>query len=189
MIFDLQEQRDILKKHNICISYSGPMWEDGVKGLAEVVKTSLSYEDLPGKIAKTIFSVFIEQVTNMLMYSVEKESYESKKREQIPVGSLVLGRKGKTYFIQTGNVIKNENVDFIKSKIDHLNTLDKAELRQLQKITLREGDDNPESKGAGLGLIEVARRATSPIEFSFDPVNNNVSFFSMYVEIGQEDNE
>jgi len=186
MLLNMREYTDKLKELNISISYNGPLWDDGIKGIAEMVKTSLSHEDISKKASKTIFSVFVEQVTNMLMYSAEKEKFDKTKSEDISVGMLVLGYTGSTHFIQTGNVIKNENIELVKGRIDHLNALDKQELRQYHKEMMRGDNDNPESKGAGLGLIEIARRITGPIGYSFEPVDDLLSYFTMYVEIGQE---
>jgi hypothetical protein len=157
----MREYSNTFKNLNINISYSGPLWDDGIKGIAEMVKTSLSHDDLPGKVSKIIFSVFVEQVTNMLMYSAEKEHYGNTEAEEASIGMLVLGHKGKIYFIQTGNAIKSASVELMKSRIDHLNALDKKELRQYHKEKMCDENNDPKSKGAGLGLIEIARRATA----------------------------
>jgi len=37
--------------------------------------------------------------------------------------------------------------------------------------------------GAGLGMIEMARKSGNRIEYSFDPVNERMSFFSLVVKI------
>ena len=186
MILDMREYARSLKNKQINISYSGPMWDDGIKGIAEMVKESLAHEDLPRNAAKVIFSVFVEQVTNMLMYSAEKVKYRETHHE-VGAGMLLLGQKDTVHFIQTGNVIKSESVDLIKGRIDHLNTLDKKELRQYHKEMLRGENDNLNSKGAGLGLIEIARRATAPIAYSFESEGEGLVYFSMYVEIGQQE--
>jgi hypothetical protein len=191
MVLDMNEYAKMINKLNINIIYSGPMWEDGIKGLAEMVKVHLDHDNLSGSAAKAIFSVFVEQVTNMLMYSAEKQSYSRPDNEpvDVPVGILVLGHKDNVFFIQTRNAVKNENMELIKNRIEHLNTLDKKQLRQYYKEKLRSDDDNPESKGAGLGLIEIARRATKPIGYMFEPCNKSLSYFTMYVEIAQEVNK
>ena len=186
MLLNMREYASTLKEKNINISYSGPLWDDGVKGIAEMVRASLSQDELPRKVSKLIFSVFVEQVTNILMYSAEKEYYGQDNTEEVAVGMLLMGNKGKTYFMQTGNMVKNENVERIRSKIDHVNSLNKEELRQYQRERMRSENDNPESKGGGLGFIEVARRATGPIGYSFEPIDENLSYFSMYVEISTE---
>jgi len=94
--------------------------------------------------------------------------------------------KRDTFFVQTKNAVKNESMAFLTGKINHLNSLDKNELRQYYKEKMRSDNDNPESQGAGLGLIEIARRATAPIEYAFTPLSEGFSFFTMYVEITQE---
>jgi hypothetical protein len=188
MVLNMREYAGMIKNLHISIIYSGPMWDDEIKGIAEILKTRLHNDDLPGSAAKNVFSVFVEQTTNMLMYSAEKKKFVQPDKEaiEIPTGTLVLGEKDKTYFIQTGNAIKSGSAELIKNRIDHLNSLDKKGLRQYQKERLKAENDTPESKGAGLGLIEIARRATAPIAYTFEPMDDNLTYFTMYVEIGQE---
>jgi len=189
MVLNMQEHIGKLKGMNISISYSGPLWYDGIKGIAEVVKSSLTNNELPSKTSNAIFSVFVEQTANMIMHSGGKNAFSPHDTEEVSTGMLVMGDRDKNYFIQTGNVINRQNIAFLKDRIDHLNTLDKTELRQYQMEKMRSENDNPQSKGAGLGLIEIARRATAPIEYTFEPVDENVSFFTMYVEIAQDADE
>lgn len=188
MVLNMREYNDMIKELDISIIYSGPLWEDGIKGIAEMVRNHLSHEDIPGAAAKSVFSVFIEQVTNVLMYSADREIYTAPDKEmvEIPTGMLVLGRKNNKFFIQTGNEIKPGSMELIKRRIDHLNSLDKQELRKLHKKQLVEGDNNPDSKGAGLGLIEIARRATAPIKYTFEPLEEGSLYFTLYVEVDQE---
>jgi len=191
-MLDMREYSSVVEKLNIKVIYSGPMWDDGIKGLAEMVKTHLSHDQLPGSVAKAIFSVFVEQVTNMLMHSEEKEKYSQPPGNEIidvSMGTVIMGNKKDkrgTFFVQTKNVVKNESIEFLKERIDHLNSLDKQGLRQFHKEMVRGDNMNPESRGAGLGLIEIARRATAPIGYAFEPVSESVSYFTMYVEIMQE---
>jgi len=191
-MLDLSTYNEAVEKLNIKVIYNGPMWEDGVKGLAEMVRTHLVHDQLSGSVAKAIFSVFVEQVTNILMYSEEKKKFSQPpdfELVDVSIGTVIMGNKmgnRETFFVQTKNAVKDENIAFLKERIDYLNTLDKQELRQFYKEKVREDNDNPESKGAGLGLIEIARRATAPIGYTFEPISNGMSFFTMYVEITQE---
>jgi len=185
MVLNMDAYTQTLNDLNINIIYSGPMWDDGIKGLSEMVRVHLDKDDMSPNSAKAIFSVFVEQVTNMLMYSAEKEIY-SKSEKPVSIGMLVLGHRDNAFFIQTKNSIKNENVELIKERIDHLNTLDKKELRRYHRQKLNEESDNPESQGAGLGLIEIAKRTTKPIGYAFKKIDDRLSSFTMYAEIAQE---
>ena len=188
MVIDTTEYNRMIKKLDISMIYSGPMWRDTIKGIADMLQTQLDDGGASGNAAKSIFSVFVEQVTNVLMYSVEKKRYPQPSNDPIDIstGTLILGCKEQTYFIQTENVVKNESAELIKSRIDHLNTLDKKALRKYYMERLGTDNDNPESQGAGLGLIEIARRATAPIDYKFEPMGEGTSYFTMYVEIKQE---
>ena len=188
MVINMSEYVNMLENLNINIVYSGPMWENGVKGLADLVRAHLSGDAISKRAEKAIFAVFIEQVTNVLMYSENKARFPGEGNETVekPTGMLILGSKEGTYFIQTRNQIKADSVDYITNKIDHLNTLDKKELRAFHKEKMRSENENPDSKGGGLGLIEIARRATAPIGYKFETTDAQTVYFTMYAEISQE---
>lgn len=182
---DMLKYYNMIKQENINIIYSGPIWSNGIEGIAATLKRRLEFDDLPLSASQAIFSVFIEQMTNMLMYSAEKEIFSNAKNEELEIskGVFMLGEQNKTYFIQSGNMVQKENAELLKSKIDYLNTLDKAALRKYYKEQLKSENANPESRGAGLGLIEIARRATSKIEYTFTPLENDMLFFTIFVTI------
>jgi hypothetical protein len=194
MITDMLGYHKMLSDSKVTLVYSGPLWSEGIGGIAGTLKKRLEFDELPLETSQEVFSVFVEQMNNMLMYSAEKEQFEKagEKGEEgeilleSPKGTFVLGKEGKSYFIQTGNVIKNESVESIKNKIDYLNTLDKQALRKYYREQSRLENPNAESKGAGLGFIEIARRISSKIEYSFAPYDYGSSFFTLYVVIGEE---
>lgn len=186
MICDMKKYCENLESKHIVITYNGSLWAEIIEELASTLQKRMAFDELPLSVSRAVFSVFIEQTNNMLMYSAETERFEKADGSHVeaPKGTFILGIAGKMYFIQTGNIIKNESIEMVKSRIDYLNTLDKAGLRKYYNKQIGIDDTNPESKGAGLGLIEVARRANTPIEYSFTPYDEKRSFFSMYVTIG-----
>lgn len=184
MIKDMLSCYTMLRDNNINIIYSGPIWPEGIEGIGATLRKRLEFDKLPLSASQSVFSVFVEQMNNVLMYSADKELVESDgKAVSAKRGLFVLGSKGRSYFLQSGNLIKSENAELIKNRIEYLNTLDKSELRKYYREQLKGENDNPESLGAGLGLIEIARRAASKIEYSFTPLEDGSSFFSMFVTI------
>jgi hypothetical protein len=83
--------------------------------------------------------------------------------------------------------MKTESVNRIKSRIDYLNTLDKEEVNNYYWEQSLIDNNDPDSKGAGLGLIEIARRISSKIEYTFKPYDEHHTFFTMYVKIGGQE--
>lgn len=187
MISNMLEYYNMIKENNISIVYNGPIWADGVEGIAQTLRKRLEIDELPLVTSQSVFSVFVEQMYNMLHYSADTELFysESKDKEfQVASGVFILGVKDKQYFIQCGNRIKNNHIALVKERIDHLNTLDKKELRKYYKERIKAENDNPESQGAGIGLIEIARRASSKIKYEFEPMEEGYSFYTLFVTVG-----
>lgn len=185
MMFDMLEYYKMLKSNNVNIIYSGPIWADGVEGIGGTLRKRLELDALPLSASQSVFSVFVEQMNNMLMYSTEKQCFSSADQMSFGVstGVFILGAQDKKYFLQSGNVMETKNVDLVRQRIDYLNTLDKQEMRKYYKEQMKQENKNPGSKGAGLGLIEIARRASSKIQYEFIPMQEDQTFFAMYVEI------
>lgn len=185
MRFDIREYNKMLADKKISIVYSGPIWANGIDGLAEMLQKRLEFDELSLGSSQAVFSVFVEQMNNMLMYSAEKVQFKRVDDDPLKAskGVFVLGIQDKSYFIQTGNLVTDRSAGILKQRIDHLNTLDKKELRQYYKEQTKAENTNEESKGAGLGLIEIARRSTSKIEYEFMPEGDGLSYFTMFVTI------
>jgi len=187
MSFNVRKYNEMLTDSNVEVVYSGPIWSSGIDGMAEMLLKRLEYEDIPLNASQSVFSVFVEQMNNMLMYSAEKHCLANSggTRSSASKGIYILGVRDGAYFIQTGNVVSQSNADILRTRIDHLNTLDKKELRLYYKQQLMADNDNPNSKGAGIGLIEIARRASEPIKYEIDELGDGLLYFTMYVTIKQ----
>jgi len=185
MKINMLQYNKMLMDNNISIIYSGPLWADGIDGMAEFIQRRLDIDEMTLSSSHSVFSVFVEQLNNMLMYSVDKQDTDCDETTTsgIAKGIFLMGKHDNKYFLQTGNLMKTENTELLKNRIDHLNTLDKQQLRQFFKERRRAEDDNPDSKGAGIGLIEVAKRATSKLDYDFIPCEDGLTYFTMYVMI------
>lgn len=187
MISNMMEFYQMIRDNNISMIYNGPIWGEGVEGIGQTLRKRLEIDELPLVTSQSVFSVFVEQMYNILNYSADKELWSSEntgKEFQMATGIFIMGVKDKTYFIQCGNKIKNEEMNLVKGRIDKLNTLDKINLRKFYKERMKAENDNPGSNGAGIGLIEIARRASSKIEYDFTSMGEGYSFFTMYVTVG-----
>ena len=181
MIANMLEYYNLTKEHDVDIIYTGALWADGVEGLGSTLRRQMEFTDMSLPASQAVFSVFVELMNNMLMYSVEKMDIEG--HPGVSKGAFILSSKHKVYCAQSGNLIKKKNIVVIKKRIDYLNSLEKPELRKYYKEKIR-CKTPPESKGAGLGLIEVARRASAPIEYEFIPYSDDLTFMTISVTIG-----
>ena len=187
MKFDVMGYNKMIQENNVSIIYSGPMRAKCRDGFSETMQKRLDLSDLPLSAAQSVFSVFIEQINNMMMYSEERAFSDTDGSGSESLKDIfIFGVTGATYFIQSGNLMKDCKVGMLKERLDYLNTLDKKELRRFYKEQIKSENLNPDSKGAGLGLIEIARRAASKIEYEFIPLSGGLTYFIMYVAVSAE---
>ena len=57
--------------------------------------------------------------------------------------------------------------------------MDKAALKAAYKTQLRQPRDDSAASGAGLGLIDVARKSSQPLIAALSPINTAQVFFSL----------
>jgi hypothetical protein len=87
------------------------------------------------------------------------------------------------YYIASGNLIESQYITNLRSKIENINKLSPAELKDLYMKVL--GTDEINSKGgAGLGLIEMARKSGRKLESFFRKINEKLAFFYIQILIG-----
>jgi hypothetical protein len=186
----LFELRTRLSDAGIIFAYCGYVSEPMLTGLGEAVKQRLAAEDMDTKTLRSVFAVFIEQMQNIIRYSAEKRQRtapgEHAPSPEVRYGLITIGRDGQGIVVKAGNLVHVEDVGRLGSKLEHIRAADRAGLKALYKETLKGGPVEPDgetSKGAGVGFIEIARRASKPIDFEFMSVDDRFSFFALQAEI------
>lgn len=86
------------------------------------------------------------------------------------------------YVITTGNFIPEKKISALKDRIDSINKMSKEELKALYLDQLN-STELSEKGGAGLGIIDIARKSGSKLNYSFHSVNPETSFFTLSIEI------
>ncbi len=99
--------------------------------------------------------------------------------------TVVIGRRDESrYVVSAGNLVKAEDGRSLVARIQELAALDKAALKAEYKAQLHKPRAQGVASGAGLGLIDIARRAGAPLEASLTPAATpGQAFFSLSVVI------
>ena len=174
----LYQLRTTLKENQIVFCYSGYVTERILSSIGETIKMKLEAEETDMSTTKKVFSIFVEGVQNVIRYSAERIDEEEKETDlDLRYGLIVIGNTlNNGIFIQCGNLILNEDIKMMKLRINEIEGKNKEELKKLYKKKMLEGPEK-HSKGASLGLVEMARRSGQPMEFEFESVNDTYSFF------------
>ena len=161
---------------NIQICFNGPLTHSIIEELGMAVRRYLENETPGTEKMMDIFSVYIEQTQNVRNYARKKQSADTPALYNTI--TLTIGRQGEQYVVVSGNVIDLADVSPLVAKIEQLRTLDAAGLKALYKEQRRKPLTD-EASGAGLGLIDMARKTSQPLEYQVQSINDKTAFFTL----------
>jgi hypothetical protein len=184
----LMDMRTMLHTQGVIFAYSGYVTEPVLSGVGEALKQKLTIDDADTKTLRSVFAVFVEQMQNIIRYSAEKAPSASPPSSapaalrEIRYGILTIGKEGSDYVVCAGNLIERSDVERLRTRLSRIRDMSRDELKALYKEQLR-AEPEQGSKGAGLGFMEIARRASRPIEFDFIDVDLDRAFFALKATI------
>ncbi|MFD1383367.1 biofilm regulation protein kinase SiaB [Rhodanobacter aciditrophus] len=174
---DLYELRARFDDEKILLCFNGPISRSLIEEIGNALRNYLKSEQASPAAALDVFAVYIELTQNIRHYAA-----------QSPIGgaetaTVVVSFKNDHYHISAGNLVRLEDGEALVAKIEALSSLDKAELKKVYKEQLRKPRDENAISGAGLGLIDMARKATAPMAASVKAIDETKAYFSVSVQI------
>lgn len=162
----------------ILLSFNGSFTHGLIEEIGSAIKCHLEAERLEKGIISDVFAVYVEQTQNVRNYL---------QRKNLSVGSessaiLVIGTEGSCFTVCSGNSVAKQDVPDLVSRLDMINAEDKAGLKKLYRQQLR-ADRAPDATGSGLGLLDIARRASGKLDYRIEPKNESYDFFSFFVRV------
>lgn len=178
-VFDLFKQ---FEKYTLTYVYRGifdPALTDKILALAE---TNMNLIGEVSKTQKRVYFVMVESLQNITRHQDISQTQDNQ-------ALFVVQNKDGKYGMASGNVIENSNIESLQQKLDKINSLDADALKAYYKDVL-ENTGLSEKGGAGLGLIEIARRSGSKLFYNFKNITDKLSYFYFKTKItGESDNE
>jgi len=175
-LLDLQTK---LQGYGVLISFSGRFTQEIIEELGDAVKKYLETESTSKNDTYNVFSVFIEQTQNIKNYSVSKAGGLLGDRIANS-GIVAIGKSEAGYFVSSGNFIENKDIAALAGRLEEILAQDKAGLKKMYKDQLKK-EIPPDCTGAGLGLIDMARRSSKPLTYSMVRLDDELSFFTLKV--------
>ncbi len=175
---------DLLYKmsaENIVLAYQGDIDAGLLESVYSMMNRHLEEKKISSDRKKKFFYILIESLQNVFHHQVVK--FENLNGEKIVAAGFIIKSDDEgTYNIITGNYLPNSKVDGLKKQLEEVNSLGPEELREYYRQSLS-GNEFSEKGGAGLGIIEMARRSGNKLMYEFTKINNDYSFFSLTITI------
>jgi hypothetical protein len=167
----------LMAENNIYFIWSGHLSSEIEREVLSFNETKLEEEDVELNLRRRVFSILVEILENVARYSPGKDA---EKQFGMPVAMLRL--KNEVYSLTTGNLIQNENVEILKEKLEIINRFDKVGLKELFRTSLSGLTIKSQSTG-NMGLIDMARKSGSNLEYQFEQINEQYSYYTLTVKV------
>lgn len=169
-VSDMISIYDEMINENIVLLRKGDFSQDTILPLFQLFESNLHLkkEDLVFK--KKSLYILIELLQNMNRHAMKIDGSKE--------GLFTIALNDGVYTMETGNFIQNDQAEILKGHLDGLKGLDNVQLAKRYKEQLLDNSIS-EDQGAGIGIIEMFRQSDGEIIYTFTPVDEEKSFFSL----------
>lgn len=172
---NLASLRDFFSGQRILICFNGPISRTLIGEIGIALKDHITSTQVHESAAMDVFSVYIEMSQNIRHYA-SRMGYD----DYTAAATVVIAEtEGGHYTVSAGNVVECQDGENLLKRVHELSSLDKSELKALYKKRLRVPREPGQASGAGLGLIEMARKSSEPLQAKLDQGPDGKVFFSL----------
>jgi Family of unknown function (DUF6272) len=169
-----------MQSNAIVMAYKGAASGKLLDSLINVAQAKLSEIEQKRTVKKKVFAVLVEILQNIYHHFNNSVNLEQLSEDDSIL--FVFAKIDDIYAIMTGNLIAISEIPALKSKIDVVNSMSHDEIKDRYREVLSTGELS-EKGGAGLGIIDIARKSGSKLEYEFLNYNENYAFFNLIVKI------
>lgn len=173
---DLFTLREHFNAQRILLCFNGPISRSLIEEIGNALKNYLQAEKAQPSAVMDVFGTYIEMSQNIRHYASSRGYDELDASATVIIARDSLGR----YLVSAGNLVEKADGLALLSRVENLATLDKAQLKQAYKEQLRRPREPEASTGAGLGLLDIARKSSAPLTANLTAVaGSGRAFFSL----------
>ena len=165
----------LLKADNLSLFYQGVTHDDITDKLISLSDENIRNQIELERIRKKVSIAISECFQNLIRHT----DIPAGKEEHLKRPSMFMIRNiGRDYYIGSANLIKKEKARQLSQQLSSLKGLNADELRQMY-LKILPDSTYTEKGGAGLGLIEMARKSKQRLEYDFLSLTRTLSLFFM----------
>ena len=174
---DLFELQRSFNAQRIMLCFNGPLSASLIEEIGKALRNYLESQTDSANASTDVFAAYIELTQNIRHYNHAHQMHDSP-------ATVVVGRDMQDrYLVCAGNIVLSADGENMLTRVAELAQLDKTQLRQRYKEQMRQARAPDSKSGAGLGLIDLARKASAPIAASLQSAGTDRSFLSFMITI------
>lgn len=158
------EVRQMMLRDGVIMAYNGEISDELMVTLAEILRNRFKTMGDNQKRARSVFSIFMEQVQNMIWHA---------KSGDRSGGMIMIADKDDQVTLICGNRVTKDQAQELRLTLETLAAASKESIRQMYRDGMSKSAEH-EGPGAGLGLLQIARNSSTPLSFAFSDAGENV---------------
>lgn len=174
---DLFSLQQTYNQQRIMLCFNGPLTRSLIEEIGIALRNYMERENATASSATDVFGAYIELTQNIRHYAASKGWDDAE-----ALATVVIARDGNGhYVVSAGNILESADGPELEARVRKLASMDKAQLKAEYKEQLRKPREDGAATGAGLGLIDLARKASEPLSCSLRTLEDGRAFVSMRV--------
>jgi predicted DNA-binding protein (UPF0278 family) len=163
---------------NMMFFFKGELSSAVFAEIIDLLEENLKKSEIERLIEKKIFYIVQEALQNTQNYVEQEPLLDVVHR----MAELKVERKKKKYSIKISNYMIGSQVQKLSEHIDKVNKMSQKELRDFY-LEILSNQEFSAKGGAGLGVIEIARRSGQKLKYSLKKVTENYCLFNLEISI------
>ncbi|GIV38589.1 MAG: hypothetical protein KatS3mg033_0389 [Thermonema sp.] len=173
-----------MKMEQIILCFHGKLNNEMIQYFIKIMDLNLIQCEVRKVQRRRIISVMIESLQNVIHYNarLQEEANEVEQHTYFIFYHSSTGQEAPVYRLLVSNPVKEAHIQNLKARLETIkkqavDSLHEEQLKILEHKSVK-ADEN-QHHGAGIGLIDMARRCYGNFDYNFYDFNNNFKYFTI----------
>jgi len=160
--------RDKMMKERLMFVYRGVVTNENSVPLLMLLEKEMENSEFGFVGRKRLFMFVLESLQNVSRHSSHSGHAD--------MSLVVYSKTGNGYTVTTGNVLPTSGISDLRNRLNDINNLETKEIRNVYRQMLSTSEFSSKG-GAGLGLIEMAKKTGNKLDYDFIELDDEYSYF------------
>jgi hypothetical protein len=180
---DFHEFFRLVEDDNLSLFYRGDFADDITIRLIDLSESHFKKGKEQMSLKKKVSFLMAECFQNVIRYGEELTS-DHYLQEQ--TAYFMTRNHDNKFYIASGNLIEESKIKFLQDRIANINMQSQEELKEMYMKVLG-GEAFTSKGGAGLGMIEMARKSGRKLQTEFERINEAMAYFYLQMIIDSQE--
>lgn len=182
LVYKVYELYQALEEDSLSLFYLGDVSDSITEKLIALNDRRISGQENDIKSGRKVAFLIAECFQNVIRHQEQPVEMAGKKGS---ASMFMIRHLYHQYAVASVNLVRNERVTPLQEKLKNLSRLNSTELRKMYLDILPIGELSDKG-GAGLGLIEMARRTGQQFQYDFEQKDDQQSLFYFQLQLQEK---